>query len=189
MRGLDVAFFEPRARYHTDQDDARDTSPDSLWHMLSSALATMKAMTSYDGDDFEGSTKKTGKLDIGAGTDGVWFDLFGRAFAVMKLPTLFALSVTLLAAGPLILIVLEVVIRRSGKWYPLSQRQHLHSEDDDEAVHFNGMRGLFRFPVAFISSTAAVLALAFLVAKVNPYIIYSSEYAVWTVSTSDKQNI
>ena len=68
MRGLDVAFFEPRSRYHTDQDDAKDTSPDSMWHMLSAAIATMKAMTSYRGDEFEGSTDRRGKLDIGTGT-------------------------------------------------------------------------------------------------------------------------
>jgi hypothetical protein len=182
MRGLDVAFFEPRARYHTDQDDAKNTSPDSVWHMLSASIATMNAMTSYSGDAFEGSADENNRLDIGTGSDGVWFDMFGRAFAVMQLPTLFALSVTLLAAGPIMLIALEAVLHKSDKWYPLSKRQYLHSEDDDEAVHFSGMRGLFRFPISFIVATAAVLALAYLVAKINPFIIYSSEYAVWTVS-------
>ena len=184
MRGLDVAFFEPRSRYHTDQDDAKDTSPDSVWHMLSASIATMKAMTSYDGNEFEGSTDNKGKLDIGSGSDGVWFDVFGRAFAVMGLNTLFALSVTLLAAGPIILLILHIILRRSDKWYPLSKRQYLHSSDDDEAVHFSGMRGLFRFPIAFIVSTAAVLALAYLLAKTNPYIIYSSRYAVWAMMLS-----
>ena len=61
----------------------------------------------------------------------------------MRLPTLFAISVTLLAAGPVIFIVLEVVLRKSDKWYPLSKRQYLHSSDDDDAVHFSGLRGLF----------------------------------------------
>ena len=144
MRGLDVAFFEPRSRYHTDQDDAKNTNPDSLWHMLSSAISTMKGMTSYDGDEFEGSSNRNGKLDIGTGTDGVWFDLFGRTFAVMKLPTLFALCIALLVAGPLILIIVEVILRKRDKWYPLSRRQYLNSEDDDGAVHFSGMRGLLR---------------------------------------------
>ena len=184
MRGLDVAFFEPRARYHTDQDDARDTSPDSLWHMLSTSLATVKAMTSYNGDEFEGSTNGKGKLDIGTGSDGMWFDMFGLAFAVLKLPTLFVLSVVLLVAPPLVLIVLEVVLMKMDRWYPLSKRQYLHSSDDDEAVHFSGLRGLFRFPVAFIVATAAVLALAYLLAKINPYIVYSSEYAVWAMMLS-----
>jgi hypothetical protein len=182
MRGLDVAFFEPRAKYHTDQDDAKDTSPDSLWHMLSASISTTKAMTSYGGNEFEGNADENNKLDIGTGSDGVWFDLFGRTFAVVRLSTMFALSVTLLVAGPLIFIILEVILTKSDKWYPLSKRQYLHSEDDDEAVHFSGMRGLIRFPIAFVVATAAVLALAYLVAKINPYVIYSSEYAVWAVS-------
>lgn len=116
--------------------------------MLSAAIATMKAMTSYSGDEFKGSTDDNGKLDIGTGSDGVWFDLFGRAFAVLKLSTLFALSITLLAAGPVILIVIHVILRKCDKWYPLARRQHLHSEDDGEVVHFSGMRGLFRYVAA-----------------------------------------
>lgn len=184
MRGLDVAFFEPRARYHTDQDDAKNTSPDSVWHMLSTALATMQAMTSYTGDAFDGSVKKTGRLNIGTGTNGVWFDIFNRTFALLELPTLFALSVTLLVAAPVILIVLEIVLTKSDKWYPLARRQYLRSSDDDEAVHFSGLRGLLRFPIAFVAATAAVLALGYLMTKINPYIIYSSEYCVWAVSVT-----
>ncbi|KAK5173815.1 uncharacterized protein LTR77_002496 [Saxophila tyrrhenica] len=184
MRGIDVAFFEPRARYHTDQDDARDTSVDSLWHMLSAALETTEAMTSYEGDQFDGSTRRNGKLDISSGSDSAYFDLLGKAFAVMRLQTLFALSVSLLVAGPVLLIVLEVILRKSDKWYPLSTKHYLHSSDDDEAVHFSGMRGLFRFPLAFVVATAAVLALAYLLTKINPFIIYNSEYAVWAMMLS-----
>lgn len=49
MRGIDVAFYEQRSKYHTDQDSARETSPDSLWHMLSAAISTTEGMTGYDG--------------------------------------------------------------------------------------------------------------------------------------------
>ena len=112
--------------------------------MLSSALATMEAMTSYGGDEFDGTARDNGRLDVGTGTDGVWFDLFGRAFAVLQLPTLFALSVTLLVAAPIILVLLQIIIARLGKWYPLSRRQYLNSSEDDEAVDFSGLRGLFR---------------------------------------------
>ena len=182
MRGLDVAFFEPRSRYHTDQDDAKNTSPNSVWHMLSTALYTMKAMTSYSGEAFDGPVKKNGKLDIDTASNAVWFDIFNRTFALLNLPTLFALSVTLLVAAPVILIVLQIILTRSDKWYPLAKKQYLHSSDDDEPVHFSGMRGLLRFPIAFIVATAAVSALAYLMVKINPYIIYRSEYIVWTVS-------
>lgn len=180
LRGLDVAFFEPRARYHTNQDDSRNTSPNSVWHMLSASLATVRSLTSYKGDEFEGEPTSTGKL-TGCGSVGVWFDLFGRVFAVAQLNTFFALSVTLLVAGPILLILLEVVIRRQDKWYPFAGKRYLHSQDDDNAVRIHGRRGLFRFVVAFVIATAVVIALALLVTKINPYIAYSSEYSVWAM--------
>ncbi|KAL1297123.1 hypothetical protein AAFC00_004701 [Neodothiora populina] len=169
MRGLDVAFMEPRARYHTEQDDARDTSLASLWHMLSASLATMDGL-SNDADSSFG----------GKGSDGVWFDILGQAFAVLRLHTLFALSVTLLVAGPIFLIAVEVGLRKSDKWYPFSRKQYLRSSDDDEPVHLYGWRGFFRFPLAFIVATAIVIALAYLFTKQNPYIVQSSPYAVWS---------
>ena len=181
MRGLDVAFFEPRARYHTDEDSARETSPDSVWHMLSTSLETMKSLTSYDGDEFNGAVSRRGKLDIKTGSTGVWFDLFGRAFAVMKLNTLFALSVTLLTAGPVLLIILEVLLVRNDKWYLFSRKKYLHGSDDDEVVHISGLRGFFRWPIAFAAASAAIMALGFLLAKINPLIVYSSEYVVWAM--------
>nr|POE88174.1 vacuolar membrane protease [Quercus suber] len=181
LRGLDVAFYEPRARYHTDEDSARETSPASLWHMLSASLATVKGLAIYKGDDFEGAQDRAGRINTGRGNDAVWFDMFGRALAVMKLTTLFALSVTLLVAAPIILIVLEVIIARNGKWYPLSFKAYLHNADDDEPVQLGGFKGFFRFPFAFIISTVVTGALAFLVTKINPFIAYSSPFTVWAM--------
>lgn len=178
MRGLDVAFFKPRSRYHTNQDDVRNTSPDSVWHMLSSSLATMQALTSYDGEEFEGTPDRRGKLVTGTGSDAFWFDIFGLGFAVGKLNTLFALSVTLLVAGPIILIILEALIRKSDKWYPWAGKRFLRSSDDDEAVRLHGRRGFFRFLLAFILATAVTILLGYLLAKINPQIVYSSNYAV-----------
>ncbi|KXT07367.1 hypothetical protein AC578_493 [Pseudocercospora eumusae] len=185
LRGLDVAFYEPRARYHTNEDDSRNTNPDSLWHMLSAAVATTQELTSYQGSEFEGELQdKNGKLDTGHTKDGFYFDVLGHAFVVGQLNTLFALSVSLLVAGPIILILLEVLIRRSDKWYPFGGKRYLHSPDDDEAVRLHGIRGFFRFLVAFVVATGIVMLLAYLLTKVNPYIVYSSEYAVWSMFLS-----
>ncbi|KAL2053588.1 hypothetical protein ABVK25_006241 [Lepraria finkii] len=174
MRGLDVAFMEPRARYHTTQDDTRHTSRASLHHMLSAALSTMQGLTSDMSSAFDGKDAEKGKVPSGKGSDGVWFDLFGSAFAVFRLNTLFALSVTLLVVGPLTLIVTGVVLYKVDKLYLFSSsKQHHHAEGDD-SVAIQGWRGLFRWPITFVLATAAVIGLAFVTATANPYIICSS---------------
>ena len=177
MRGLDVAFMQPRSRYHTNQDSARYTSIDSVWHMLSAALATTQGLSSDTSSTFEGEPTVDGGVGAGKGSDAVWFDIFGRTFAVLQLHALFAISVTLLVVTPLILIALHVVLARTDRWYLFSRKKILAA--DEETVPINGLRGFFRFPAVVVVSTAAVVGLAFLIAKVNPYICYSSEYAVW----------
>lgn len=168
MRGLDVAFMSPRSLYHTPRDDVKDTSRASVWHMLSAALATTTGLVAKEwekGSEYE--------------VPGVWFDVFGLTFAVLRLHTLFALSVTLLAVGPVVLIGLHLLLKKQGKWYPFSINTYLHGEDDDEPVKLYGLKGLFRFPLAVVVSTAVVVCLALLVTKINPFIVYSSPYAAW----------
>lgn len=165
LRGLDIAFMEPRARYHTGQDDARHTSMDSLWHMLSAAVATMKGLVSAD--------EQSGR------TQPVWFDLFGSTFVVFRLRTLFALSVTLLIVAPLALLFTSIALIRADKMYLF--RSSVKSEDSDEKISLRGCRGFFRFPFLFVIPTGVTMVLAYLLAKANPYIIHSSEYSVWSM--------
>ena len=180
MRGLDVAFMEPRSRYHTVEDAARYTSMKSLWHMLSSALATLEGLTSETSSTFEGDSTTEGGVPSGKGSDSVWFDLFGRKFAIFKLHTLFAISVTLLVVTPVVLIAVQTAVSRTDRWYLFARYRHPEgAHEEEEPVYFKGWRGFFRFPIVFVISSAAVVGIAFLIAKVNPYISYSSEYAVW----------
>lgn len=169
LKGLDVAFMEPRSRYHTDQDDTRHTSMDSLWHMLSAAIATTKGLVS------------AGHMN-GSDSRSVWFDLFGKAFVVFRLHTLFALSVTLLIVAPLVLLFTGVAIARADKMYLF--RSSVKLEDSDETVKLRGCRGFFRFPFLFVIPTGITMILAYLLTKANPYIIHSSEYAVWSMMIS-----
>ena len=184
MRGLDVAFMEPRSRYHTEQDDARHTSIDSLWHMLSAALSTMQGLTSDTSTQFDGKNPEKGKVSSGKGTYAVWFDLFGRVFAVFELQTLFALSVTLLVVAPVTLIVLGTILFKFDKLYLFSSSKHHHHAEGDDSVPLQGWRGAFRFPIIFVAASAGTVGLAFLLAKINPYIIYSSPYSVWSMMLS-----
>jgi hypothetical protein len=185
MRGLDIAFMEPRSRYHTMEDSTRYTSKGSIWHMLSSAIATTEGLSSDSSSEFDGKAAGPGKVESGSGTDAVWFDLFGRVFIIFQLQTLFAITVTLLIVSPLILIGLTTLLVHLDKWYPFSSIKTL--SQSEEHVRIDGWRAFLRTPIIYLVATGAIFGLAFLLVKVNPYIIYSSPYAVWryvTVSQS-----
>ncbi|KAF2118687.1 endoplasmic reticulum metallopeptidase 1 [Lophiotrema nucula] len=186
LRGLDVAFMAPRARYHTVEDSSIETSYNSVSHMLSASIATVSGLASDTGNDFSGSGKQTpdGKVDAGTGTEAVWFDIFGKAFVLFRLHTMFALNVTLLVVATVTLIILTIFLSKADKNYLFARKTYVHSSDDDQAIELNGWRGFFRFPITFVGATAAVVGLAYLVAKVNPYIIYSSPYSVWSMMLS-----
>ena len=169
LRGLDVAFFEARARYHTASDSTRHTNMDSLWHMLEAAISTTKSLTSGvdESDDA-----------------GVWFDLFGMTFAVFQLSTLFALSVTVLVVAPIVLIITLVFLSRDDKMYLFSSSGKVHTPTGDDTVPLSGWRGLFRFPIILLFACAAPVALAYLLFKENTFIAHSSEWAVWSMMIS-----
>ena len=172
LQGLDVAFFEPRARYHTNYDDSKHTSKGSIYHMLSATIATMEGLTQAPSEERD------------EGSAGVWFDLFGKAFAVFRLNTLYALSISLLVVSAVVLSVIGLFLYRSDRAYILSGAKKPDTFERGEAVSIKGIRGVFRWPVAFVLSSALVIVLAFLVFKINPYIVHSSPYSVWTMLLS-----
>jgi hypothetical protein len=184
-RGLDVAFWEPRSRYHTDQDDAAHSSKNSLWHMLSASVETTKYLTSDTSDEFDGprGDEDPSKVQNGHGSDGVWFDLFGRTFAVFRLHTLFAWSVTILVVSPLTLMLITFFLLRNNKYYFFAASVKPEG-DESEPIRLGGWRGAFRFPITLIVSAGLTVGAAFLLRKVNPLIIYSSQYSVWAMSIS-----
>ncbi|RYP52523.1 hypothetical protein DL768_002350 [Monosporascus sp. mg162] len=186
LRGLDVAFYRPRARYHTDQDDAKHTSKASIWHMLSSSLHTMERLSGNAGQTFIGDRPDGDRKKVynGRPTAGVWFDMFGRAFAVFGLRTMFAWSLTLLIASPLVLIALTYILVRQDKYYFFSARTPAEEGTDLDPVMLGGRKGLMRFPLALVVAAALVVGSAYLVTKINPLVIYSNEYTVWAMMLS-----
>ncbi|KAI0007371.1 peptidase family M28 family [Xylariaceae sp. FL0662B] len=186
LRGLDMAFYRPRARYHTDQDDATHASRASLWHMLSSSLHTIQGLSgdtgrTFIGDRADGDRKK---VSNGWANDGVWFDIFGQTFVLFELRTLFAWSLTLLIATPLILLALTYILIRKDKYYFFSARRSAYEGDVVTPVMLGGRKGMFRFPFALIVSAGLVVGSAYLIRKVNPLVIYSNEYTVWAMMIS-----
>jgi len=95
------------------------------------------------------------RVGAGTGSPGVWFDLFGRAFAVFQLHTLFALSVTLLVVAPVFLVLTMITLHRVDRLYLFSKSKLHHTPDGDETVPLYGWRGFFRFPFIFALSCAA----------------------------------
>ncbi|KJZ77234.1 Putative zinc metalloprotease [Hirsutella minnesotensis 3608] len=182
QRGLDIAFYAPRSRYHTQEDDARHTSVRSVWHMLSAALASTETLSRTTGSDFDGP-RSDGRKDLvqnGRPTEGVWFDWFGDAWAAFPLRGLFAWSLTLLVATPLVLFLVTYLLIRSDKYYFFAREVQL----DDESVGLKGWRGFVRYPLTLIFAAGLTVSSVFLLAKINPLIVYSSSYAVWAMTMS-----
>lgn len=180
QRGLDIAFYEPRARYHTFEDDARHASINSLWHMLSAALSTTQQLSETTGTKFNGdrSDGNKNKVQNGKQTKGVWFDLFGKAWAAFALRGLFAWSLTLLVATPLVLFAITYVLVRKNKYYFFARNIKLHDDQENDPVVLGGWKGFFRFPFAIVFAGGLTIASAFLLAKFNPLIIYRNAYAM-----------
>ncbi|CAP72960.1 uncharacterized protein PODANS_2_3840 [Podospora anserina S mat+] len=180
QRGLDLAFFKPRSRYHTNRDDATHTSKASLWHMLSAAIHTASKLSGDTGDTFVGARPDgaRNKVRNGSPSNGVWFDLFGKGFVNFGLRGMFAWSLTVLVATPLILVLATYILHKLDKYYFFTSSVRTYDQPDFEPVLVGGWKGAFRFPFAFIVSGALSLAVAFLMRKVNPFIIYSHRYSV-----------
>jgi hypothetical protein len=180
QRGLDLAFFKPRARYHPNQDDARHASKGSLWHMLSASIHTATRLSGDTGDTFIGPRPDGGhgKVHNGSPSDGVWFDLFGKGFVLFGLRGMFAWSLTVLIATPLILVLLSYILHRADKYYLFSSSVKIGDELGAESVAVGGWKGFFRFPFAHVVDGTLTLVAAFLMRKVNPFIVYSSRYSV-----------
>ncbi|KAF8451719.1 hypothetical protein BDZ91DRAFT_773554 [Kalaharituber pfeilii] len=166
LRGLDVAFWRPRSKYHTEDDSVRFTSRESVWHMLGGAIQTVEGMAMDTRKEFEAG------FEVG-GTDSVWFDMFGRAFVLFRLHTLFAISVTLATTTPLVIFVTIYLLARAHKLY-------MFSNAPLQGKSTQGWKGFFVFPAALLLATSAVIGTVFLLVKANPMIVYGHLYTVWT---------
>ncbi|PNY29796.1 Peptide hydrolase, partial [Tolypocladium capitatum] len=172
QRGVDIAFYTPRSRYHTREDDARHTSIHSIWHMLSAALATTKKLSRTTSTIFN-SDQSGGRKDSVQNSrmiEGVWFDWLGIAWTAFPLSGLFAWSLTLLITTPLVLFIIIWLLIRKDKCYFFAR--------------VRGWTGFFRFPLALTFAGALTMGSIFILAKFNPLIVYSSGYAVWAMALS-----
>ncbi|KAK6497140.1 hypothetical protein TWF506_004615 [Arthrobotrys conoides] len=170
MRGLDLAFWQPRARYHTQWDSMAFTSINSLWHMFETSLSSLVGMA-HDGSYtfVPGSGRKH---------TGVWFDMFGRGFAIFQISDTFIWSMCLLTITPFFIFGLFYLLASSDKLYLLASSPKSNGPLPPK-LELAGCKGFWRPFVAILFSTSAVVGTALLIAKVNPMIMYSSQEAIW----------
>lgn len=100
---------------------------------------------------------------------------------MFRLHTIFALTITLIVAPFVGILVTMHALSHANRLYffsntPLSPPLPGHLRT---AKTTRGWRGFFRFPLAFVLASAAVIGMAYLFNKANPMIIYSSQYSVW----------
>ncbi|KAK4226863.1 hypothetical protein QBC38DRAFT_536860 [Podospora fimiseda] len=186
QRGLDLAFFKPRARYHTNQDDAGHTSKGSLWHMITASVHTTTRLSGDTGDTFVGPRPDgdRGKVKNGSPSHGVWFDLFGKGFVQFSLRGMFAWSLAVLIATPLILGLVTYILHKLEKYYFFTSTVKTYDQPDFELVYVGGWKGLFRFPFALVVASTLTVGVVFLMRKVNPFIIYGNRYSVIAMTIS-----
>jgi hypothetical protein len=148
--------------------------------MLSASIHTATQLSSDSGNTFIGPRPDgaRGKVHNGNPSDGVWFDLFGKGFVLFGLRGMFAWSLTVLIATPLILVLVSYILHRVDKYYLFSSSVKIGDQPDDELVSVGGWKGFFRFPFALLVAGSLTLGEAYLMRKVNPFIIYSSRYTV-----------
>jgi hypothetical protein len=148
--------------------------------MLSAAVHTTTALSSDTGDTFVGPRPDgaRGKVANGSPTNGVWFDVLGKGFVLFALRGMFAWSLTVLVATPLILILVTYILHKLDKYYFFTSSVRTYDQPDYEPVAAGGLKGLFRFPFALFVAGALTLGAALLMRKSNPFIIYSSRFSV-----------
>ncbi len=91
---------------------------------------------------------------------------------------MFAWSLTILVAAPLILLLVTYLLHAVDKDYIFRSTVKLGLAPDVEKVPVAGLKGLFRFPIALAVSGALVFGAALLLVRVQPFVIYSSPYTV-----------
>ncbi|RDB25285.1 Vacuolar membrane protease [Hypsizygus marmoreus] len=166
MQGLDISFYKGRSRYHTRYDSVPwlEGGERALWAMMETADGAGWALLNRGGEE---EAK-------GAG-DAVYFDLFGRTVILFSLTALRVFDVVFLITAPILMLILSFFTRLSATTSTPRGEGLIHRLWSAQPKH--GLWWL-RFWVALLLTVAAQAGLAWVYARFNPYIVYSSPYLV-----------
>ncbi|KAK9475151.1 uncharacterized protein V1510DRAFT_359643 [Dipodascopsis tothii] len=151
FKGLDLAYYRPRARYHTPLDSMRSTTRPAVRYMLDVARQTVGALAHMRAEPDDA-------YHAGLQQPATFFDVLGQHMVVLPLPVFSLLSLLSVIAGPLLLTGL------AG-----------HLMFDRDSAPFT-TRGWGRLPAALGASAAAAAAAAAYAHAANRYLLYSSDY-------------
>ncbi|KAG0236916.1 hypothetical protein BGX31_003772 [Mortierella sp. GBA43] len=115
LPGLDIAFYQRRAMYHTITDDL---PIQSLFHMGSNAQATITGLCNSDYLDTIrpiAALKKGTDPSTWLSGKSVFYDLLGKHMVFAKLSTWFLLNVLVLGVGLLVLALIVIHVARAIK--------------------------------------------------------------------------
>ncbi|KAI0688998.1 hypothetical protein BC835DRAFT_1441523 [Cytidiella melzeri] len=171
MDGLDFAFYKNRAFYHTQFDSipgmGHQEARKALWTMMETAQGAGIAL--LDVDEVEDGNEP-----------GIYFDVLGHAMITLSARALFALHVTFLVLGPIVVIGMLA-------WVLVLNRDPLVIQSGEPPKAWTKVSnalatimGWGRFWISLVITIGVHAGFIVGYVKLNPYIIYSKPYLILT---------
>ncbi|KAL0569316.1 hypothetical protein V5O48_012649 [Marasmius crinis-equi] len=167
MRGIDLAFYRGRTRYHTKYDALPWTEGKerALWNMIQAALGT--GIELVNESDAQATTP--------SGRKGVWFDLFGRALLLATLDSLFTINVVALVVGPVtlaLLLALQVTVSRRRS------EEHGHGGNSDSTPVHRALWNSLKYWAGLAVVIGVQVGWVVGWVQMNPFMIHTYPYTV-----------
>ncbi|KAK9235681.1 hypothetical protein V1525DRAFT_458310 [Lipomyces kononenkoae] len=154
LKGLDMAYYKSRSRYHTPLDNMRSTNRGSVRYLAQSSLRTVSKLSSS-------STKNV--TSDNAHVTGVFFDYLGISVIALSMNTFIAISLIAVIIGPLVL---------GGLLYFLIFK---------EKIPILGRKGWLRVPGTLVILVLVNYLLLRIISAHNRDVIYSSDIPILTI--------
>ncbi|KAI0343578.1 hypothetical protein BDW22DRAFT_1356037 [Trametopsis cervina] len=173
MDGLDFAFYKNRAFYHTKFDSipgmGLNEARRSLWSLMETARGAGLALLNDDAIE-------------GGDEPGVYFDILGRVMVTLSAQALFALHVTFLIVGPVVVIGMLA-------WLLTLAREHLVIDASEPTNHWSKITktlstvlGWGRFWISLLITIGVHAGIIAGFVKLNPFTIYAHPSLVLTAT-------
>ncbi|KAI8068242.1 hypothetical protein BC940DRAFT_346598 [Gongronella butleri] len=155
--GVDIAFYNPRANYHTKNDDLAHTSPSSLQHMGHMALNWVREVDASESMVRDASNDRF-----------IYFDILGHSMVVYSFTTSKIINITSLVLVPLVWLA----------WFAW----HLRRSENKRAASIRSLTTLGQGILATLLASLFILAVdalvVFALLHLKPFVTYGNIYLV-----------